>query len=377
MHYTIGIGGVNMNLKRDTYAIVNLDHLKYNVELAHEKFKRPLMAVIKADAYGHGYREVASFLKDIDYIEMFAVATLPEAIELRELGIKKGILILGAIPTSKEDIDLAIQYDISLTMVSVDYLKLLDKLVDEGKTLRVHIKLDTGMHRIGLMTKEELETVLRLIDPDKFNVEGIFTHFATADCDKEEFMKQYHLFYEMVGNFKFKYIHCCNSAAMAYYDDQKSNMGRLGITMYGCSPAGKEGESFRQVMSLYTKIAMVKTILPGDKVGYGLTYTAKEKEYIATLPIGYADGFIRKNQGRHVYINGHFYEIVGRVCMDQMMVRVDESVKIGDQVEIFGDHISLESMAQDLDTISYEILCLVSKRVPRVYVQDGQVKNLI
>ena len=120
-----------MNLKRDTYAIVNLDHLKYNVELAHEKFKRPLMAVIKADAYGHGYREVASFLKDIDYIEMFAVATLPEAIELRELGIKKGILILGAIPTSKEDIDLAIQYDISLTMVSVDYLKLLDKLVDE------------------------------------------------------------------------------------------------------------------------------------------------------------------------------------------------------------------------------------------------------
>ena len=172
-----------MNLKRDTYAIVDLDHLKYNVELAHSEFKRPLMAVIKADAYGHGYKEVASFLKDIDYVEMFAVATLPEAIELRELGIDKGILILGAIPTSKEDIDLAIKYDISLTMVSVDYLKLLDRLIDEGQTLKVHIKLDTGMHRIGLMSKEELSTLLRLVNPDKFNVEGIFTHFATADGD--------------------------------------------------------------------------------------------------------------------------------------------------------------------------------------------------
>ena len=366
-----------MNLKRDTYAIINLDNLKFNVELAYQKFKKPLMAVIKADAYGHGYKEVASFLKDIDYIEMFAVATLPEAIELRELGITKGILILGAIPTSKEDIDLAIRYDISLTMVSVDYLKLLNEMIDPGKTLRVHIKLDTGMHRIGLTSKEELSTLLRLIDPEKFNVEGIFTHFATADGDDEEFEKQYHLFYEMIGHCRFKYIHCCNSAAMIYHGDDKSNIGRLGITMYGCSPAGNEDEEFKQVMSLYTKVSMVKTIQPGDKVGYGLTYTAREREYIATLPIGYADGLIRKNQGRKVYINGRYYEIVGRVCMDQMMVRVDESVKIGDQVEIFGDHISLESMAKDLDTISYEILCLVSKRVPRVYVLNGAVKNLI
>lgn len=213
-------GGVFMNLKRDTYAIVDLDHLKYNVELAHSEFKRPLMAVIKADAYGHGYKEVASFLKDIDYIEMFAVATLQEAIELRELGINKGILILGAIPTSKEDIDLAIKYDISLTMVSVAYLKLLDHLIDKGQTLKVHIKLDTGMHRIGLMSKEELSTLLKLVDPDKFNVEGIFTHFATADGDDEAYEKQRSLFYEMIGNCKFKYIHCCNSAAMTYHHDE-------------------------------------------------------------------------------------------------------------------------------------------------------------
>lgn len=364
-----------MNLKRDTYAIIDLDKLKNNVELVYKKFKKPLMAVIKANAYGHGYKEVASFLKDIDYIEMFAVATLPEAIELRELGIKKGILILGAIPTSKEDIDLAIQYDISLTMVSVDYLKLLSEIIEPGKTLRVHIKLDTGMHRIGLMSKAELQTLLEMIDPDKFNVEGIFTHFATADGDDAEFKKQYDKFYDMIGNYRFKYIHCCNSAAMYYHEDERSNIGRIGITMYGCSPAGRENEPFQQVMSLYTKVSMVKVIEAGDKVGYGLTYTAQGREYIATLPIGYADGMLRKNQGRKVYINGKYFEIVGRVCMDQMMVRVDETVKIGDQVEIFGDHISLESMAKDLDTISYEILCLVSKRVPRVYVLNGEIQE--
>ena len=366
-----------MNLKRDTYAIVDLDKLKYNVELAHNEFKRPLMAVIKADAYGHGYKEVASFLKDIDYIEMFAVATLPEAIELRELGIDKGILILGAIPTSKKDIDLAIKYDISLTMVSIDYLKLLDCLVEPGQTLKIHIKLDTGMHRIGLMTQEELTTLLELINPDKFDVEGIFTHFATADGDNEAFEKQRTLFYQMVGNCKYRYIHCCNSAAMTYHGDDKSNMGRLGITMYGCAPDGNEQHQFKQVMSLYTKVAMIKKIKAGDKVGYGLTYEAQEDEYIATLPIGYADGLIRKNKGRNVYINGKYCQIVGNVCMDQMMVRVDKDVKIGDQVEIFGEHISLESMAKDLDTISYEVLCLISKRVPRVYIQNGQVKELI
>lgn len=364
-----------MNLKRDTYAIVDLDNLKYNVELAYHKFKRPLMAVIKADAYGHGYREVALFLKDLPYIEMFAVATLSEAIELRELGIAKGILILGAIPTSKEDIDLAIKYDISLTMISLEYLDLLTKLVDDQQTLKIHIKLDTGMHRIGLTSKEQLKTLLQKIDPHKFNIEGIFTHFATADGDQEAFLQQYNLFYEMLGNAKFKYIHCCNSAAIAYYDDQKSNLGRLGITMYGCSPAGKEGEPVKQVMSLYTHVALVKTLKAGQRVGYGLTYQAKEDEYLATLPIGYADGIIRKNQGRKVYINGKYYEIVGRVCMDQLMVRVDGTVKVGDQVEIFGKHISLESMAKELETISYEILCLISKRVPRIYLQNKKIKN--
>lgn len=357
-----------MSLHRDTYAIINLKYLKENIETAYKKFKRPLMAVIKADAYGHGYKEVASYIKDLDYIEMFAVATLSEAIELRELGIKKGILILGAVPTTKKEIELAISYDISLTMISLDYMHHLQTLITDHP-LKIHIKLDTGMHRIGLTSKEELEEMLKTIDRDKFILEGIFTHYATADGEIEAFEKQRKLFYSLVNHYEFKYIHCCNSAAMTYHHDTGSNLGRIGIVMYGIDPAGNESNEYKQVMSLYSKVSMVKKIKAGDRVGYGLTYTANQDEYIATLPVGYADGIIRKNQGRKVYINGSYFEIVGRICMDQMMVRVDERIKAGDKVEIFGDHISLASMAKDLETIPYEIICLISKRVERLYIK--------
>lgn len=357
-----------MSLQRDTYAEINLKYLKENIETTYKKFKRPMMAVIKADAYGHGYQEVASYIKDIDYIEMFAVATLPEAIELRELGITKGILILGAVPTSKEEIDLAIKYDISLTMISLDYMHHLETLIDD-KPLKIHIKLDTGMHRIGLTNKAQLDELLETINHNKFILEGIFTHYATADGEEAAFCQQKALFYELVGNHQFKYIHCCNSAAMAYHQDDRSNLGRIGIVMYGIDPAGNESDEYKQVMSLYSKVALVKKIKAGDRVGYGLTYTAKQDEYLATIPIGYADGLIRKNQGRKVYINGKYYEIVGRVCMDQMMVRVDKDVKEGDKVEIFGPNISLASMAKELETIPYEIICLISKRVERLYIK--------
>ena len=357
-----------MSLHRDTYAEINLKYLKENIETTYKKFKRPLMAVIKADAYGHGYKEVATYIKDIDYIEMFAVATLPEAIELRELGITKGILILGAVPTSKEEIDLAIKYDISLTMISLDYMYHLDTLIKD-QPLKVHIKLDTGMNRIGLTSKEQLDELLQTIDHNKFILEGIFTHYATADGELAAFEKQRQLFYELVGDHQFRYIHCCNSAAMTYHHDDCSNLGRIGIIMYGIDPAGNESCEFKQVMALYSKVSMIKKIKAGDRVGYGLTYTAIEDEYLATVPIGYADGLIRKNQGRKVYINGNLYEIVGRVCMDQMMVRVDERIKVGDKVEIFGDNISLASMAKELDTIPYEIICLITKRLDRVYLK--------
>lgn len=355
-----------MSLYRDTYVEIDLDKLKHNVRQVYKKVKKPLMAIIKADAYGHGYQEVAKCLSEEESITMYAVATLKEAIDLRKLGIQGDILILGAIPKEKEDIDLAIAYDISLTLFSLDYLNLLSSLI-EDKPLKVHIKLDTGMNRIGIRDKKELKEVLQNLDPNKFIVDGIFTHFATADGNQEFYQHQLNLFYELVGDMRFKYIHCDNSASMIYHDETHSNLGRIGIIMYGVDPSGKETNEYQQVMSMYTKVAMVKKLHKGDYVGYGISYRASQDEYLATVPVGYADGIIRKNQGRHVYINGKYYEIVGRVCMDQMMIRVDESVHVDDRVEIFGEHISLASMAKELDTIPYEIMCLITKRVDRVY----------
>lgn len=352
-------------LLRDSYAVVDLKRLKNNIEKVHARFNRPLMAVIKADAYGHGFKEVALYIHELEYLEMFAVATLEEALELRELNIKKGILVLGAVPTRRAQIELAIENEISLALVSLEYYYLI-KSFKLDKPVKVHIKLDTGMGRIGLQNEQQLKELLDDINPGQFEVEGIFTHFATADGDEAEYKKQLEKYYRMTKGLKFKYMHCNNSAGMFYHDERVSNLGRIGITMYGLDPAGEHRGEFEQVMSLYSNVVMVKKIPKGSKVGYGMTYTAKSDEYIATIPLGYADGFIRKNQGREVYIKGKYYQIVGRVCMDQCMIKVDESIKVGDQVEIFGDHISLDSMAKELDTISYEVICLI-KRIPIIY----------
>ena len=154
---------------------------------------------------------------------------------------------------------------------------------------------------------------------------------------------------------------------MMFHHSDYGNLTRIGIAMYGVDPRGEENSDLKQAMSLYTKVAMVKVVPKGEKIGYGMTYTADEDQYIATLPIGYADGFTRANQGREVYINGHYYPVIGRVCMDQCMVKVDENVKPGDDVEIFGEHISLAKMAKEINTIPYEIICLISPRVERIY----------
>ena len=358
-----------VTLYRDTYAIVRLDHLVYNVETLYQKVKKPMMAIIKANAYGHGYKQVADALKNNPHIAMYGVATLKEAVDLRNSGIDKDILVLGAIPL--EDEHIAVQYDISLTMFSFEYLEEIKKCHTGDKPVKIHIKLDTGMNRLGFKSEKEYEHLMRNIDPDVFNVEGIFTHFATADepAKDDEYDKQEQLFHTIVKNQKFKYVHCQNSAAMLYHPEKQSNLARIGIAMYGVDPTGEENDELKQVMSLYSKVAMVKVVPAGEKIGYGMTYTAKTDEYIATIPIGYADGFIRANQGRNVYINGKYYPIVGRVCMDQMMVKVDETVKPHD-VEIFGSHISLCSMAKELNTIPYEITCLINERVERIYKNE-------
>ncbi len=351
---------------RDSYTVIRLDRLKQNVETIYKHINKDIMAVVKADAYGCGYKEVSRALHLLPFVKAFAVATLKEAIELRHANINKDILVLGAIVKNQEDIDLAVHHDISLTVFSLEYASYLVNAL-HGKHVKVHVKIDTGMNRIGVVGIDDYQKVIALLKENNITIEGVFTHYATADCNDEAYLQQKEKFYDIIQNIDCKYIHSENSAALMYHKDEVSNLGRVGIAMYGVDPSGEETVDLKQVLSLYTKVAMVKKIEKGQYVGYGYTYQADEEQFIATLPIGYADGVIRKNQGRNVYIAGKKYPIVGRVCMDQMMVKVDSDVRVDDVVEIFGDNITLASMAKELDTIPYEVMCLISKRVERIY----------
>ncbi len=353
-----------MSLYRDTYALVDLKRLEHNIQVSYQHQKKPMMAIIKANGYGHGATTIVSLMETMHEIEMYGVATFKEALELRESGAQKGILVLGA--ACKEDFILASQKNITLTLFSKDYL--LDMLrYDYEKPLQVHLKIDTGMNRLGFKCKEDIDEALSLLDERKICMTGVFTHYACADEDEESYLIQFEKFKQLSQDLDVPYKHAANSAASLYYQEDYTNMVRCGISIYGVDPAGHESLELQQVMSLWSKVVMVKKIHAGEKVGYGFTYEAQEDQYIATLPLGYADGFIRANQGRCVYIRGHHYPIVGRVCMDQMMVKVDEHVQVGDEVEIFGDHISLATMAKELHTIPYEIVCLLSLRIPRLY----------
>ena len=351
---------------RDTYALVNLQHLIDNAKYIHSKSNKQMMAIVKANAYGHGSVQVAEVLQKLDFVTMFGVATLGEGIELRLQGITKDILVLGA--TRLEDAKLASNYNISISVFSIEFARELEK-IELTKPLKLHIKLDTGMNRIGLKGKNQFEEVLEILSHNsKLMVEGVFTHYGAADELNHTYDEQFNQYKTILKDYKFKYMHAANTAGALYHQEDFTNMVRAGIALYGIEPNGNEITPLKQVMTLKTRVVMVKEIKKGERVGYGFTYRANKDCCIATVPIGYADGIIRKNQNRFVAINDHFYQIVGRVCMDQMMIKVDENVKLGDEVEIFGEQISLKQMAKELDTIPYEILVLLSLRVARVYV---------
>jgi len=357
-----------MEKYRDTYSEINLGDLKDNITYISEKCRKPMMAIVKANAYGHGACTVAKSCEETGRVSMFGVATLGEGVELREGGIQKDILVLGA--TRIEDALIASQYDISISVFSMEFV---DHLVEAplAYPLKVHIKLDTGMNRLGLKGKEQFESALETLKKNPMiQVEGVFTHYGAADELNSTYDEQFALYQSIVGDYRFKYMHAANTAGALYHYEQLTNLVRAGIAIYGVEPNGSDKTALKQVMSLKTRVVMVKPLQKGEFVGYGFTYQAKEDEYLATVPIGYADGIIRKNQNRHVYINGRYYRIVGRICMDQMMIKVDEHVHVGDEVEIFGKHISLNQMARELETIPYEILCLLSPRVQRKYINE-------
>ncbi|WP_261302613.1 alanine racemase [Paenibacillus andongensis] len=378
---------------RPTWVEISLDALRSNIEGFQKVLPAGMkqMAVVKADAYGHGAVEVSKevLAAGVDYL---GVAFFDEALELRNAGITAPILVLGYTPP--EGVDRARENDVTIAVYSRDVL---EKLCFQGrmedgafqKKLKIHIKLDTGMGRLGLHTEEDaipfIEEALTLPNVE---VEGLFTHYANADeIDKSYTMEQYRRFERIVSYFTdkgvtFPYIHAGNSAAAIDLPGLTYSMVRLGISMYGLYPSEDVDQTkieLKPVLSLKTGIVHLKTLPLGSGVSYGTIYHTKGEEQIGTLPIGYADGFSRMLSGKaEVLVRGKRVPIVGRICMDQCMINVsdvpdvqslDEVVVIGEQD---GERITVEDVARQLGTVNYEIICMISHRVARVYVRDGK-----
>ena len=353
---------------RETYAEINLKNLYQNLTNIEALLNnKKVIPVVKANAYGHGVIEVVDYLvkNKVDY---FAVSLLEEAIELRKKFNNIEILVMGVV--QKEYFHIASKNKITITISNFDQLVELYKL---NVPLVVHMKVDTGMNRLGFKHTEDIIKSFNLLkDNNYINLEGIYTHFSTADMDKEYYDMQLKRFASIIDllNYDFKMIHVSNSSSMIKYEDEidYTTHTRLGISLYGLT-LDEETKFLKNTYKLITHITDIKALEPGDKVGYGATYTAKQKEIIGILPIGYADGFIRQNQGGDVEINGKRYKIIGRICMDQMFIKIDNTITKNDDVIMFGGLISIDEVANRLNTINYEIVCQITYRVPKIYMK--------
>ncbi|MBW8350119.1 alanine racemase [Bacillus sp. IITD106] len=363
---------------RDTWAEIDLDALYSNMSQIREYLPKDthVFAAVKANAYGHGDIPTAKTVLAAG-VHGLAVAFLDEALAIRNAGITAPILVLGA--TRAIDAGIAARKNISLTVFQIDWLHQAEKFIPSNARLRVHIKCDTGMGRIGITNEDELRKIDRLTrQSDRFIFDGIFTHFATADqLDETYYNKQLSRFNHYLSCLKTlpPYVHAANSAAALCHNDSLFNTVRIGIAMYGLTPSDEMKDILpfnrREVFSLHTKIVHVKKLRAGEKVGYGADYTAAEDEWIATLPIGYADGWIRKLRGFEVIADGDMAPIVGKICMDQTMIKLPRSMPVGTQVTLIGKQkkrfISVDDVAKKLETINYEVTCTITNRVPRVY----------
>lgn len=375
---------------RPVWMEVNLDNLVYNIREIKKNLKGStyVMGVVKADGYGHGAVEVSRTLLE-EGVDRLAVAVLDEAIELREAGIEVPILVLGYTPPDLFS-DM-IKYNITPTIYNYDDALLLSKLASGiGQKTKIHIKLDTGMGRIGLVPGEDsLAVVENIYKLPGILIEGMFTHFAVADeRDKTYTIGQYSKYVEFCSALESAGIyipvkHVSNSAATIDLPEMHENLVRPGIILYGLYPSdqvNKEKMALKPLAALKARISYVKTIPPGASVGYGRKFIAERDTVIATLPLGYADGYTRMLSGKaRVLVKGQEAPIAGNICMDQCMVDVTgiEGVKVGDEVVLMGEQggkaISAEDLAKLLGTINYEIVCMIGKRVPRVYIKNGQV----
>ncbi len=364
-------------------AVVNLNNIYDNVSNLKKLVKNDtkVMAIVKADGYGHGAYEVADYIDDL--VDAYGVAMIEEAVTLREKGSQKMILILGY--TAKKFLPVTIQYGISQTVFEYEMAKALsDAAMQMGKPAKIHIKLDTGMGRIGFRCDDESAKIIYEISKlPGIVMEGCFTHFSKADENDLSYTReQYNKYIKFVDKLEkmgvsFAIKHVCNSAGVMQFPEGHLDMVRFGIAMYGLYPSediDKNVAILKPAMELKTVISFVKTVPAGTKISYGGTYETNKETIVATIPIGYADGYPRSqsNIGR-VLIHGQYAPIIGRVCMDQFMVDVTDipDVKAEDKVTLIGfdgdNYISVEEVAEPANSFNYEFVCNVGKRVPRVY----------
>lgn len=364
---------------RPTKAVIDLQAIKHNI-ISLRKHLQPnvqIIAVVKANAYGHGDVKVARAAIEAG-ATMLAVATPDEAVHMRAHFKEIDILVLGAIPLSF--IGYAAEENISLTVFSSEWVEQAKFLLPNSKQVKVHLKIDSGMGRIGVTTKDELLDVYEaLSNTTGFLIDGIFTHFATADEeDTLYFDKQVYIFKELLESLptKPRLVHVANTATALVKDSSlQFDAVRYGISMYGLLPSAYVGEqlpfSLKPAFSLETELVHVKELKAGQSVGYGATFTAQQDCYVGTIPIGYADGMIRKLSGQEVLVNGKRAQIIGRICMDQSMILLPEAYNIGERVVLIGrqfdDEITLDDWATKLETINYEVPCVITSRVPRLY----------
>ena len=373
------------------YAAIDMDALRFNVrKMQSLKPGMKTLVVIKADAYGHGAVEIARRIDSLaDY---YGVATIDEAEELRLAGVNKPILIIGY--TASEDFDRLLKYDITQAVYDVSECEKLSWMaLSKDRTAKVHIKVDTGMSRIGFPADENgVKEAIKLKNMKGLCIEGIFTHYAKADeMDKSYAKKQKDRFLSFIHGMEergveFAIKHIDNSAGTMELPDKEFDMFRMGIVTYGLYPSDEVSKDIeiRPVMSLKCHVAHVKTVPAGVGVSYGWTYVTCRDTRIATITCGYADGYPRalSNQGR-VLIHGEYAPIIGRVCMDQIMVDVSEipDVKVGDEVTLIGREgknvITMEEVAAPAASFNYELCCNIARRVPRVYYEKGQAVAVV
>ncbi|MEE1351660.1 MAG: alanine racemase [Clostridia bacterium] len=382
-------------MERRTWAEINLDALAHNMRQIRQ-ITNPnslIMAVVKADAYGHGAAECAEALLK-NGADRLAVATLSEAIELRRLFGDVPILILGS--SMESEAEELIENDITVSVYTYEFAKVLsDSAIKLGKSAKIHLKLDTGMSRIGFPVvdgdnREIISEILEISKLPMIEIEGIFSHFATSDEENRDYTDlQFKRFMYVCDKLSESGLvipikHICNSAGIMMYPEYHLDMVRPGVILYGMYPSNKVDKSrldLKYVMSLKSLITYVKEIEPGRGVSYGKEYIADGVAKIATVPIGYADGYTRRlADNAKIAVGDRLFPIAGRICMDQCMIDVSgvNNIKRGDEALIFGDGaVTADDIASWIGTINYEVPCMLSRRIPRVYMQNSKTVKVL